>query len=95
MTPTQRAAMEAADEAFKTWYYLHGAEWNAAHIKPVWMSAWERAVVAALASPDVPKCITCARQGKIQGCGQDTYCSGCVHGTPWKKDYYQARGELS
>ena len=35
--------MDEAEKAFKSWYYEHGASWNPAHIKPVWMAAWATA----------------------------------------------------
>ena len=33
-------------------------------------------------------CIKCVNRGRVRGLSQESYCSGCVHGTPWKKDYY-------
>lgn len=33
-------------------------------------------------------CSKCVRRGKVNGLSQESYCSGCVHGTPWKKDFY-------
>lgn len=32
-----------AEQTFKDWYYKHGADWNAANIKPVWMAAFSAA----------------------------------------------------
>jgi hypothetical protein len=33
-------------------------------------------------------CKRCVRRGVAVGGSQDTYCSMCVHGQPWKPDYY-------
>ena len=33
-------------------------------------------------------CNTCANRGLVNGESQESYCSGCVHGTPWKRDHY-------
>jgi hypothetical protein len=42
MTP-----QEQAEKAFRDWYLQHGADWNAAHIKPVFMAAWAMAAKAS------------------------------------------------
>ena len=33
-------------------------------------------------------CTKCARRGQVNGLSQESYCSSCIHGTPWKKDHY-------
>ena len=35
--------MTIAEEEFERWYFEHGADFNAAHIKPVWIAAWNSA----------------------------------------------------
>lgn len=44
---TTEKHMTKAEEAFKKWYFEDGADWNAAHIKPVWIAAWNAAKEAA------------------------------------------------
>jgi hypothetical protein len=33
-------AIPTCEEAFKDWYFYHGADYNASHVKPVWEAAW-------------------------------------------------------
>lgn len=33
-------------------------------------------------------CNKCVNRGKVNGLSQESYCSGCIHGDRWKKDYY-------
>ena len=39
--------MSNVEKAFKDWYYKHGADWNAAHVKPVFIAGWAAAIKAA------------------------------------------------
>lgn len=48
----------SAEKAFKDWYYKHGEDWNAAHIKPVWMAAYAAAKESCAKVCD-EKCIPC------------------------------------
>lgn len=44
--------------------------------------------------PLVIDCRTCANKGVVNGLSQETFCKSCIHGTPWKRNHYEAmRGE--
>lgn len=50
------SGMQISDEAFKSWYYKHGADWSARSIRPVWQAAWDSALTTAprdAAAPEV------------------------------------------
>lgn len=34
-------------------------------------------------------CKKCVNRGRAVPRAQESYCSHCIHGTPWKKDYYK------
>ena len=34
-------------------------------------------------------CRTCANRGVVNGSSQETFCEHCIHGTSWKRNYYE------
>lgn len=37
----------------------------------------------------VVDCRTCANRGVVNGSSQETFCEHCIHGTSWKRNYYE------
>lgn len=37
----------------------------------------------------VVDCRTCANRGVVNGSSQETFCGHCIHGTSWKRNYYE------
>ena len=33
-------------------------------------------------------CNKCENKGRANGLSQETFCESCIHGEPWKKDYF-------
>lgn len=57
---------------------------------------WERKEVlkAITNAPTVQRelvvdCRTCANRGVVNGSSQETFCEHCIHGTSWKRNYYE------
>lgn len=34
-------------------------------------------------------CAKCVNRGRVIPGADESYCSNCTHGSPWKKDYYK------
>ncbi len=39
--------MSNAEKSFYDWYFNNGADWNTAHVKPVFIAGWKAAIKAA------------------------------------------------